>query len=151
VYAGVPIGAQGVVWYYNKALFDQAGLDPETPPATWQDLLSACDALNAAGVAPIGFSGADSFILWWAWSSLSPQFFSPDDVNAVPSGDIPLTDHRFADSLEPLLQSHERGCWNADFAGKAFTDIEADFAAGRVAIVPGIISNAINWKVWDEK
>src|SRR5690606_20512973 len=28
---------------------------------------------------------------------------------------------------------------------------EADFAAGKVAIVPGIISNAINWQVWDEK
>lgn len=151
VHAGVPIGAQGVVWYYNKALFEQAGLDPETPPATWNELLDACDAFNAVGVSPIGFSGGDSFILWWAWSSLSPQFFSADDVNAVRAGDIPLNDQRFADSLAPLLESYERGCWNADFAGKQFPDIEADFAAGKVAMVPGIISNAINWKVWDEK
>lgn len=151
VYAGVPIGAQGVVWYYNKALFTEAGLDPEAPPATWDDLLTACDSLNSAGISPLGMSGGDSFILWWAWSSLSPQFFTAEDVNAVRSGEISLDDSRFKDSLTPLLETYERGCWNEDFAGKAFTDLEADFAAGKVAMVPGIISNAINWQVWDEK
>lgn len=151
VYAGVPVGAQGVVWYYNKALFEQAGLDPETPPATWDELMGTCDAFSQIGVSPIGFSGGDSFILWWAWSALSPQFFSAKDVLDVRAGNIALNDPRFADSLAPLVESYERGCWNSDYAGKKFTDIEADFAAGKVAIVPGIISNAINWKVWDEK
>lgn len=151
VHAGVPVGAQGVVWYYNKALFEQVGLDPEKAPATWDEMLSTCEKFNAAGISPIGMSGSDSFILWWAWSALSPQFFSAEDVNAVRAGEIPLTDPRFADSLQPLLDSYNQNCWNSDFAGKKFTDIEADFAAGKVAMVPGLISNAINWKVWDEK
>ena len=151
VFAGVPVGAQGVVWYYNKALFEQVGLDPETPPATWDEMLATCDAFNAEGISPIGMSGSDSFILWWAWSSLSPQFFSTDDVNAVRAGDIALNDERFMDSLQPLLDSYNADCWNSDFAGKQFTDVEADFAAGEVAMVPGLVSNAINWKVWDDK
>ena len=151
VFAGVPVGAQGVVWYYNKELFDQVGLDPEAPPATWDDMLGMCATFNDAGISPIGMSGGDSFILWWAWSALSPQFFSAEDVTAVRAGEIPLNDPRFADSLEPLLESYEEGCWNEDFAGKTFTDIEADFAAGEIAMVPGLISNAINWSVWDEK
>src|SRR5690606_789165 len=117
----------------------------------WDAMLDTCDAFNAAGISPIGFSGGDSFILWWAWSALSPQFFSAEDVLKVRAGEIPLNDPRFADSLAPLVESFERGCWNSDYAGKGFPDIEADFAAGKVAIVPGIISNAINWKVWDEK
>ena len=131
VFAGVPVGAQGVVWYYNKELFDQVGLDPAAPPATWDDMLGMCATFNDAGISPIGMSGGDSFILWWAWSALSPQFFSAEDVTAVRAGEIPLNDPRFADSLEPLLESYEEGCWNEDFAGKTFTDIEADFAAGR--------------------
>ncbi|WP_449647617.1 ABC transporter substrate-binding protein [Rhodoglobus sp.] len=151
VFAGVPVGAQGVVWYYNKALFEQVGLDPETPPATWDDMLATCDAFKAEGISPIGMSGSDSFILWWAWSSLSPQFFSTDDVNAVRSGDIALNDDRFLESLQPLLDSYNADCWNDDYAGKKFTDVEADFAAGKVAMVPGLVSNAINWKVWDDK
>ena len=150
-FAGVPVGAQGVVWYYNKALFEQVGLDPNTPPATWEGMLDTCAAFNEAGISPIGMSGGDSFILWWAWSALSPQFFSADDVNAVRAGKISLDDERFAASLQPLLDSYNANCWNSDFAGKQFPDIEADFAAGKIAMVPGLISNAINWQVWDEK
>mgnify|MGYP005842447441 CR=1 FL=1 len=37
--------------YYRPSLFEQAGI--ENVPETWDDLLAACDALNAAGVAPI--------------------------------------------------------------------------------------------------
>lgn len=150
VYAGVPVGAQGVVWYYNKQLFEDAGLDPEQPPATWDEMMSMCDTFNENDITAIGMSGGDSFIIWWAWSSLSPQFFSAEDVNAVRGGDISLTDQRFADSLQPLLESYERGCWNDDYAGKNFTDIESAFASGEIAIVPGIISNAMNWAVWDD-
>lgn len=151
VFAGAPIGAQGVVWYYNKALFEEAGLDPEQPPKTWDELKTAGQALQSAGIEPIGMSGADSFILWWAWSSLSPQFFSAEDVNAVRTGDVELTDERFSKSLEPLKELYDDGLIAADYEGKKFTDVEADFAAGKVGIVPGIISNAINWQVWDDK
>lgn len=151
VYAGAPVGAQGVVWYYNKELFAQAGLDPEAPPTSWEELKADAAALKAAGIEPIGQSGGDGFLLWWAWSSLSPQYFSADDVNAIRSGEILLTDERFADSLAALKELYDEGLVASDYAGKAFTDVEADFAAGRVAIVPGIISNAMNWKVWDDK
>lgn len=150
VFFGAPVGAQGVVWYYNKALFEEAGLDPESPPSTWDELKSAASALRDAGIEPIGQSGQDGFLLWWAWSSLSPQFFSAEDVNAVRAGDIPLTDDRFADSLAALKELYDEDLIASDYAGKGFPDVEADFAAGRVAIVPGIISNAMNWQVWDE-
>jgi sn-glycerol 3-phosphate transport system substrate-binding protein len=38
--------------YYNKDMFKAAGLDPEKPPATWQDLEADCAKLMAANVAP---------------------------------------------------------------------------------------------------
>jgi len=43
-----------LLWIYNKAMFDAAGLDADTPPATWDELLAACDALKASGVTPMG-------------------------------------------------------------------------------------------------
>jgi raffinose/stachyose/melibiose transport system substrate-binding protein len=54
-----------MVWYYNKALFDQAGLDADTPPATWDDLLDVCDKLRSAGIAPLGGGIQDGF--WGEW------------------------------------------------------------------------------------
>lgn len=37
--------------YYRKSLFAEAGIEKE--PETWQDLLDACDKLNAKGITPI--------------------------------------------------------------------------------------------------
>ncbi len=150
-YAGAPVGGQGVVWYYNKALFEKAGLDPDAPPTTWDAFKDGAAKLKSAGIEPIGMSGSDGFVLWWAWSSLSPQFFSPEDVNAVRTGELKLTDERFARSLTPLKELYDEGLVASSYAGKKFTDVEADFGAGKVAMVSGIVSNAINWKVWDDK
>lgn len=152
VVAGVPIGAQGVVWYFNRALFEQAGLDPDAPPTTWEDFAAAANALKGEGVIPVGMSGVDSTLAWWAWSAFSPQVFpTTEDVLAVRTGEVALNDPRFLQTLEPLQQSYQDGWWGDGFRDRKFTDVEGDFAKGRVGMVPGIITSAMNWKVWDEK
>jgi len=148
--AGVPIGGQGVIWYYNKALFEQAGLDPEKPPTTWAEFTAAADALKAAGIAPVAASGVDSFLAWWAWSSFSPQYFTADEVLQVRSGEIPLTDPRVLASLQPVADMVAAGYWNQDYADKSFTDMESAFINGQVAMIPGVITSIVNWKAWDD-
>jgi ABC-type glycerol-3-phosphate transport system substrate-binding protein len=148
-FAGVPIGGQGVIWYYNKALFEQADLDPEAPPQTWEEFAAAAEALKAAGITPIAASGIDSFLAWWAWSSFSPQFFTQEDVLGIRSGAIPLDDPRVLASLQPVQEMFANGWWNEDYADKAFTDMESAFINGQVAMIPGIITSIVNWNVWD--
>lgn len=46
---GVPIDAFPRHIYYNKALFEQAGLDPENPPKTGAELLDAAKKIDALG------------------------------------------------------------------------------------------------------
>lgn len=44
---GVPLNND--VWqelYYNRDMFEAAGLDPDDPPSTWEELLAACAVLN---------------------------------------------------------------------------------------------------------
>ncbi len=53
-----------VLWY-NKALLADAGV---TPPTTWDELLDACDTLNAAGIIPIASGNKD---LWAAGNWLA--------------------------------------------------------------------------------
>lgn len=35
----VPVSANNLAYMYNKTLFKEAGLDPEKPPATWEELM----------------------------------------------------------------------------------------------------------------
>ena len=43
---GVPFQRSTPVMYYNKDAFSEAGLDPERPPVTWDDLISVAQKLT---------------------------------------------------------------------------------------------------------
>ena len=64
----ITCGGSTIMLWYNTELFEQAGLDPENPPKTWDEFLAACEALSAIeGIAPIGLyanpsGGETSFV-----------------------------------------------------------------------------------------
>ena len=56
----VPFSAEGSVLVYNKNLFKQAGLDPEKPPTTMDEMMADSKKITALGNGTYGFyfSGA---------------------------------------------------------------------------------------------
>ena len=44
-----PFNSSTTVFYYNKDMFEKAGLDPNKAPATWQEVLTAAAKLKANG------------------------------------------------------------------------------------------------------
>lgn len=57
----MPFNSSTPVLYYNKKLFEKAGLDPNSPPKTWPEMGEASKKLQAAGVA-CGFTTG-----WQSW------------------------------------------------------------------------------------
>jgi ABC-type glycerol-3-phosphate transport system substrate-binding protein len=47
---GVPIDVMTIEMLYNKKLFKKVGLDPNAPPATWEEFIAAIKKLNASGI-----------------------------------------------------------------------------------------------------
>lgn len=45
---GFPRQAYGMGLHYNRALFEEAGLDPDAPPTTWEEVREAARAISAA-------------------------------------------------------------------------------------------------------
>lgn len=43
----MPFSLSNIALYYNRALFSAAGLDPDAPPATWDELAATAAALTA--------------------------------------------------------------------------------------------------------
>jgi multiple sugar transport system substrate-binding protein len=68
---GIPIDVHDLGLFYNKDLFSQAGLDPDTPPQTKDDYMAALDKLKSKGiqgswVSPFQFTGGLMYmsLLW---------------------------------------------------------------------------------------
>lgn len=58
---GAPFGAVGVDgMYYNKKVFEKEGI---AIPNNWDELLTACEKLKAAGITPVYLSGKDPWTL----------------------------------------------------------------------------------------
>ncbi len=55
---GVPYWADLSVLWYNKTLFEKAGLDPNKPPTTYAQILSDAQAINKLGGGVKGFTFA---------------------------------------------------------------------------------------------
>ena len=67
---GVPVSKEISYIYYNKELFEKAGITPPaTSFATWDEFFAACDKLKAAGVTPLGMDTADFGWLTNLWYS----------------------------------------------------------------------------------
>ncbi|MVW79808.1 sn-glycerol-3-phosphate ABC transporter substrate-binding protein UgpB [Bordetella sp. 02P26C-1] len=60
----MPFNSSTVVFYYNKDAFKKAGLDPEKPPKTWEELAQAGQKLKEAG-QECGYTTS-----WPSWSQL---------------------------------------------------------------------------------
>ncbi|MBT0773727.1 sugar ABC transporter substrate-binding protein [Kineosporia sp. J2-2] len=51
----LPFTAEASVTFYNKDLFEKAGLDPDDPPATYAEMLDAARAIKGLGKGYYGF------------------------------------------------------------------------------------------------
>lgn len=94
---GIPFETDVRVMFYNKTLFEQAGLDPNDPPETWEELEAAADALDQVdangNIERIGFSplignGPPNIMLLnngasWLDEEGNPNLDDPKVVEAV--------------------------------------------------------------------
>jgi sn-glycerol 3-phosphate transport system substrate-binding protein len=61
----MPFNSSTPILYYNKNVFKKAGLDPNTPPKTWEDVESFSKKIMSSGAAKCGFTTG-----WISWVQL---------------------------------------------------------------------------------
>jgi ABC-type glycerol-3-phosphate transport system substrate-binding protein len=148
-YVGLPISVQGVIIYYNKDVYRSAGLNPDAPPLTWDDLAADCKMIaehtkaacfglgNKAGV---GFSGTIDALMTGTW---------PLDVRSqFMARELSWTSQPARGVFEKF-QSMVSNKWIEPGANSysPYTDLPRMFAGGRVANMLGLVSDAPNaWK-----
>src|SRR3569832_2276729 len=70
-----PFNSSTPIFYYNKDEFQKAGLDPNTPPKTWQEVEDFSKKLMSSGAAKCGFTSG--WITWIQTENLSAWHNQP--------------------------------------------------------------------------
>jgi raffinose/stachyose/melibiose transport system substrate-binding protein len=148
----LPLTLQGFVVYYNKARYAEAGLDPENPPTTWEELKAACEAIKATGAVPCfamgnkeGF-GAEFFLSSVAATSLSAQ-----EQADFAAGKLKWSSPQIKAILQAWVDTKDWG-WYAEGANSTakFMDEYEQFVRGEGANTIGLMSDVAHWKQFDE-
>ncbi|WP_028925348.1 extracellular solute-binding protein [Pseudonocardia acaciae] len=81
---GVPLNSmEPVLLYYNKRVFDEAGVQP---PKTWDELLSLVGTFKSRGKTPIALGGANKWTYLMYEQYLVDRLGGPEVFNAVAAG-----------------------------------------------------------------
>ncbi|WNM25985.1 ABC transporter substrate-binding protein [Demequina capsici] len=92
-------------FWYNKALFDQAGV---TVPTTWSELVDAAAKLDAAGIQPFIAAGSDGWPVTRLVGDYILRDLGADALQKVADGSAKLTDPEYvagADAVAALGQA----------------------------------------------
>ena len=143
-----PVTLQGMPIYYNKALYRQAGLDPEQPPATFADLQAACTAIEQRTDATCFAAGNKEGIgIQFFMSAFGPGILTPAEYDAWLAGERNWESPNVKKVFELWKQFNDAGYNNDGVNSTAlFNDAFSVFSGGRAAHVIGLISDVGNWK-----
>lgn len=147
-----PMFLQGFPIYYNKAIFAEAGLDADNPPATWDELNEACTQVLAnTGASCFALGNKEGLGIEFFLSGFGSGVFTPDEYDAWIEGEHDWTGEHATQVLQMWADSAKNGWYNDGANSTAmFNDSFDLFSAGKSAMVVGLMSGTAHWKQFDE-
>lgn len=131
---GIPLYISPYVLYYNKDLFKKAGLDPETPPKTYDEMLQMAEKLSKltddAGNKVFAF-GQTTASVPVSGSSLTAMIYNFGGEVLDADGKLSVDNQGFHDAIEMLKTLDDKG-YNPQNA--KLKDLRNLFALGQLAM-----------------
>ena len=126
----------GVVsFFYNKELFDEAGVDG-TSIETWDDFMGAVKTLKDAGITPIAGGGGDKWPIHFYWGYLAMREAGHDGFMAAKAGENGgFAGEPFVAAGEKLAALGALEPFQNGYLGATWNDALAAFGDGRAAMI----------------
>ncbi|MGV8831738.1 MAG: extracellular solute-binding protein [Devosia sp.] len=128
-----PVQSGLVSFFYNKDLFEKAGVDASAIK-TWDDFLGAVKTLKAAGVTPIAGGGGDKWPIHFFWSYLAMRELGKDGFAAAKAGEG-FQGEGFLKASQMLADLGALEPFQDGYLGASWPDQQAVFADGRAAMM----------------
>jgi raffinose/stachyose/melibiose transport system substrate-binding protein len=129
---GVPWNAGMVGFWYNKALFQQAGI--AEPPATWTDFLAGVKKLKDAGITPLALGERDKWPGHFYWVYLATRIGGKDAFEKAYTRQGSFADQVFVDAGTKLKELVDLQPFQTGFLGAGYGDHQVQMANGQAAM-----------------
>ncbi len=130
---GIPWGAYTMGLVYNRGLFEQAGLDPDDPPQTWDEVREAAKAIDAntdaQGFQSMTLENTGGWILQAMSNGFGGSFENADGTEATVEND----------GTRAALEFYQQLRWEDNTFGSNFLlnygDANSAFASGQAGMM----------------
>ncbi|MEV4799074.1 extracellular solute-binding protein [Nonomuraea sp. NPDC049421] len=148
VYAA-PVTLQGHPIYYNKTIYQKAGVEPAK---TWDDFVTGCAAIKkAAGADCLALGNKEGFGIQFFMSGLGPGILTPKEYDDWIAGRRDWTSPHVKEIFRLWKKAGDDGLNNDGANSTAlFNDAFALFDTGKAAHVIGLMSDVGHWKDFGE-
>jgi sn-glycerol 3-phosphate transport system substrate-binding protein len=99
-----PFNSSSPILYYNKDIYEKAGLDPNDPPKTWPEVWEDARKIVSSGAAPCGYTS--TWLTWIhlenfaAWNNL--QYATQENGLASPEIELKINSPVFVKHFQEL-------------------------------------------------
>ncbi|MFH8803174.1 extracellular solute-binding protein [Streptomyces sp. NPDC017936] len=115
---GIPFDIGMIGFWYNKALFQQAGVS--APPTTWSGFLDTVRKLKAAGVTPLALAGKEKWPGMYYWAYLAMRTAGVDALQKA-ADDKDFTGDGFVRAGQHLKDLVDLEPFQKGFLGAAYS------------------------------
>ncbi|UCB56788.1 MAG: extracellular solute-binding protein [Candidatus Omnitrophota bacterium] len=130
---GVPIDVTNIQMLYNKDLFKKAGLDPESPPQTFSEFITAGKKLKKAGTQGLVSGWAETWMIDCLASNFAFNIMGEKKVMRTYAGEVPYTDPDWIRVFSLFKEMADSGVLASGIVSMNNKDAEQNFANGRAA------------------
>ncbi|GGO01754.1 ABC transporter substrate-binding protein [Saccharibacillus kuerlensis] len=139
-YEGKPYGVAGGLdylgVYYNKALFEQAGITEL--PKDWPAFLEASQKLKDAGITPITLADKDPWFIQFGMYQVAANMVYPDEMDfdtKLQAGEKSLSDPKWIATIERFKELYDNGYVVKNSLGLGSAQAAQMFVDGQAAMI----------------
>lgn len=130
MYAFPYAGQEYVLWYYNKAIFADAGLEV---PKTYDELKNCIKVLKEKGITPMAMFGQEGWITTAMYDTIATRY-TAGGIKDLDEGKANIKDEAYTKAVDTLEDLVKSGLFKSDATSTNYDQASQQFLNGDAAM-----------------
>lgn len=123
---------QGI--FYNKQIFDDAGVDYPTDDTTYDDFIAMIGKLKESGVTPLAIGSKNSAFAMWEFNEFLARYGWEGNIDKILAGEDKFNNAQLLACFEKLQGLKDAGAFPENMATIEYFDAKQLFDEGKAAM-----------------